>query len=411
VSPNQSGTRRRVPLPLLLVLLAVLVLGATLGSAFLLLRSHGSPTASAGGQVFFLSSGQFSVSSAQGIADQLEFSLHNLPTPQPGHAYYAWLLADLHPQAEADPFQPPPQFSLPLKIGPLPYHNGSIDYFYPGTAAHDNLLSLASRLLLTEEPTSGQQAGPAANHSTWRLYAAIPQTPYGTPALSALDHIRHLFYKETKVAVLGLPGGLDVWLFRNTEKVMEEAISARDDYSTNAINESLIRGLLRNILLNLDGTPNVHLDVPGGVSNPDPAANVALLSVSPVQQQGSDLDHNPPGYVDHVALHLNGVVQAPDATPQMRTLSTQMIEALTNAKTWLQQVRAIDQQLVGMSLAQLEQPSTLTLLDTMLQDATYAYVGRLDPKTDQVVPAVLQVHYDVQKLATFSLGTLFPPSI
>jgi len=43
-----------------------------------------------------------------------------------------------------------------------------------------------------------RRAGPAADRSTWRYYAEIPQTPYGTsPQLSALDHIRHLFYKET----------------------------------------------------------------------------------------------------------------------------------------------------------------------------------------------------------------------
>jgi len=42
-----------------------------------------------------------------------------------------------------------------------------------------------------------------------------------------------------------------------------------------------------------------------------------------------------PRYVDHVQLHLNGVVQAPDATPHMRTLATQIIEALNNAKTWV----------------------------------------------------------------------------
>jgi hypothetical protein len=47
----------------------------------------------------------------------------------------------------------------------------------------------------------------------------------------------------------------------------------------------------------------------------------------------------------------------------------------------------------------------------MLQYATYAYVGQLDPKTDQVQPGVLQVHYDVQKLAALTLTTNLPPGI
>ncbi|HEY0754567.1 MAG TPA: protein kinase [Ktedonobacteraceae bacterium] len=405
-----GGGRRRGLYIGLVALLLCLLLGGGLGSYFLFFH-HNTPVVSGSGQVFFVSSGQFDPNSAQGIADKVEFSLHNLPTPQPGQGYYAWLLADRHPQAEIVPLEPKPLFATPLKIGPLPFSNGSINYLYPGTSAHDNLLSLTSRLLITEESTGGQQLGPAANPSTWRYYAEIPQTPYGTPALSALDHIRHLFYKETKVAVLGLPGGLDVWLFRNTEKVMEWSVSARDDYSAAGLNAGLMRGLFSSILSYLDGSPNVAIDIPGGMSNPDPASKVALLSVTTAQQKGTDLDNNPPGYVDHLALHLNGVVQAPDATPEMRALSTQMIEALNNARSWLQQVRTYAKQLVAMNSAQLSQASTLTMLDNMLQYATYAYVGQLDPKTDRIILSVLQVHYDVQKLAALTITANLPQNI
>ena len=411
-SPSSGPGRRRRGLAALLTILILLVLlGAGAGSYFTFFR-HNAPVASVGGQVFFVSSGQFNPNSAQGIADELEFSLHNLPAPQPGNGYYAWLLADRHPQAEAVPLEPQPQFTLPLQIGPLPFSNGSINYLYPGTSAHDNLFSLASRLLITEESTSGKQLGPAATQSTWRYYAEIPQTLYGSnPALSALDHIRHLFYKETKVAVLGLPGGLDVWLFRNTEKIMEWSVSARDDYSATSPPISLLHGLFTNILTDLDSSNNVSIDVPGGIKNLDPTLRVALLSVIPAQQNGTDLNNNPPGYVDHFALHLNGIVQAPDATPAMRALGAQMIEALNNAKTWLQQVRTYAQQLEAMNITQLGQPATLTLLDNMLQNATYAYVGQLDPKTDQVIPAVLKVHYDVQKLAVLTVSGNLPTSI
>ena len=397
----------------LVVLILLVLLGTSLGSYFTFFHTN-VPIPVGGGQVFFVSSGQFNPdNSAQGIADELEFSLHNLPNPLTGQSYYAWLLADRQPKAEAVPLEPLPQFTLPLRVGPLPFSNGSINYLYPGTATHDNLLSLASRLLITEESSSGQQLGPAANHNTWRYYAEIPQTPYGTPALSALDHIRHLFYKETKVAVLGLPGGLDVWLFRNTEKVFEWSVSARDDYSPVMTDGGAIHGLFGDILEYLDGSPNISTDVPpNSIVNPDPVASkVALLSITPAQQQGTDVVNNPPGYLDHFELHLNGVVQAPDATPQMRTLGTQMIEALNNAKAWLQQVRASVKQLISMNAAQLSQPSTLLILDNMLQYATYAYVGQLDPKTDQVVPGILQVHYDVQQLATLAMTATLPQNI
>jgi serine/threonine protein kinase len=407
--PPQRARGRRGLYAALVTLLLLALIGGGLGVYFKFFHTT-TPVVSSGGQIFFVSSGQFDPKSAQGIADELFFALHNLPAPPSGQAYYAWLLADKTPHTEAEPLQPPPQFTLPLKIGPLPFSNGNITYLYKGTATHDNLFSLASRLLITEESTSGTQAGPA-NRSTWRYYAEIPQQPYGSNGLSALDHIRHLFYKETKVAVLGLPGGLDVWLFRNTEAVLERAVSARDDYSTTVDNSGLMRGLFTVILEYLDGSLNASIDLPGGVFNPPPETRVGLLSVVPAQQQATDLSNNPPGYVDHFALHLNGVVQAPDATAQMRMLSTQMIEALNNTRNWLTQVRMYAKQLVVMNAAQLAQPSTLILLDNMLQYATYAYVGQLDPKTDQVQPGVLQVHYDVQKLAALTLTTNLPPGI
>jgi hypothetical protein len=193
---------------------------------------------------------------------------------------------------------------------------------------------------------------------------------------------------------------------------MEWAVSARDDYHPQGSGVNLMRGLFVSMLDYLDGAPNVALDVPGGLIEVDPViAQVALLSVSPAQQNGSDKANNPPGYLDHVALHLNAVVRAPDATPQMRTLATEMVKALNNAKIWLQQVRGYAKQLVVMDAAQLSQPATLTMLDTMLQYATYAYIGQLDPKANQVVPGVLQVHYDVQKLAALTISAQLPQQL
>jgi eukaryotic-like serine/threonine-protein kinase len=162
----------------------------------------------------------------------------------------------------------------------------------------------------------------------------------------------------------------------------------------------------------LDGSPNVHIDVPGGVIAADPVASqVALLSVVPAQQQQTELANNPPGYLDHVPLHLNGVVQAPDATPQMRALATEIIKALSNATKWLKETRVLAQQLVNMDANQLAQPTTLTMLDNLLTDTTYAYIGQLDPNTNQVVPGVLQVHYDIQRLAALTITPNLPQSI
>ncbi|MGZ3645416.1 MAG: hypothetical protein ACXVCM_16365, partial [Ktedonobacteraceae bacterium] len=348
-----------------------------------------------------------------GIADQLQIQLNNIPAPQAGKSYYAWLLADRHPHVEQPALEPPIQFTLPLMLGKLPVNHGSVSYLYPGDSQHDNLFSIGSRMLITEEDTNGTPKGPNADRSTWRYYAEIPQTPYGTPALSALDHIRHLFYKETKVGVLGLPGGLDTWLYRNTEKLMEWSISARDDYHAQVTDPTVIHNLFVSMLDYLDGAPNVHIDVPPGtpIAADAVASRVALLSIVPAQQQLTDVANNPPGYIDHVALHLNAVIRAPDSTPQMRALATEIVQALNNAGRWLDQSRLLAKQLVNMNADQLAQPTTLTMLDTLLTDTTYAYIGQLNPNTNQVVPGVLQVHYDIQRLATFTITSNLPQSI
>ena len=362
---------------------------------------------------FLISSGQLYPGSAQGIADQLELDLQNIPDPAPGKGYYAWLLADRQPKAEDNPLQPTPQFTLPLLLtpAPLPVNRGSVSFFFKGTSQHDNLLSLASRMLITEEDTNGTPRGPAADRSTWRYYAEIPQTPYGTPPLSALDHIRHLFYKETKVAVLGLAGGLDIWLFQNTKALLEWAVSARDDYDTQGTQADQIHAQFDRILDYLDGSPNVHIDTNDPLILDPVTSSVGLLSVVPAQQEGTDLAHNPPGYLDHVARHLNGVVKAPDATPQLRKLAAQIIDALNNAAKWLKEARTYAQQLVKMDRNQLSQPAALTMMDHLLTDVTYAYIGQLDPQTNKVIPGIVQVHYDIQQLATLNLTKQLPQSI
>lgn len=399
------------------MLAIIVLLGSGLGSYLLFFRNGTSTAVSSSqavGQAFFISTGQYDPASAQGIADELEIDLQNIPAPQQDNSYYAWLLGDRNPHTEADPLQPIPQFTLPLLLTPtgLPVKNGKVGYLYKGTSHHDNLFSLGSRLLITEESAHGTPRGPAANRSAWRYYAEIPQTPYGNPSLSALDHIRHLFYKETKVFVLGLPGGLDVWLLRNTEKLMEWGVAARDDYDAQGTHADQMRTLFISMLDYLDGAPNVHIDVPGGPVDADQTTSqVALLSIDPIQQQLKDVKNNPPGYIDHIPLHLNGVIKAPDATPQMRKLASEILDALTNVKTWLDDARSQARQLALMDATQLSQAQTLNMINGLLTEVTYAYIGKLDPTTNQLVPGVLQAHYDVQQLASLTITAHLPQNI
>src|SRR5581483_4175645 len=226
------------------------------------------------------------------------------------------------------------------------------------------------------------------------------------------------FYNETDIKVLGLPGGLDIWLFRNTEKILEWSVSARDDWNgpnTSDTNISLMKAQFIRILDYLDGTPNVHVDLPAGTPVlADPAAaRVALLTVDTKNQGGANLATNPPGYIDHVQLHVGQVAKATDITPEMRQNSAQIIEATKNAGTWLFKVHDDAAQLfkLGADPAQLRQSNAGVLLDDLVTQATYAYIGQLDPVTNQVHPGVIQVHYDVQQLATLVITKNVPQSL
>ncbi|HET9999477.1 MAG TPA: protein kinase [Ktedonobacteraceae bacterium] len=412
---SQSARRWKGIYTVFAALVILALLGSGVGAYFLFFHQNQTPAAPISvGQAYFLSSGQYNFSTAQGIADELQIQLHNIPASAPGKSYYAWLLGDEHPHVEQDANQPPLKVTLPLLLGKLSVAQGTISYLYTAPD-NDNLISVASRMLITEQDSNSTPSFPAADRSTWRYYAAIPQAPYGPkPQLSALDHIRHLFYKETVLPVLGLYGGLDVWLFRNTEKVLEWSISAQSDYHPLAadIDQGAIHSLVVRILDYLDGSPNVAIDVPGeGIAADRTISQVALLSVVPAQKNRTDVGHNPPGYVDHVQLHLQGVVGAPDATPQMRATANKIIMELQNAKMWLTQVRTDAQQLVTMDANQLAQPSSLTLLNDMLANATYAYTGQLNPQTNQASPGIVQAHYDIQQLAALTLTTQLPQNI
>jgi hypothetical protein len=56
-----------------------------------------------------------------------------------------------------------------------------------------------------------------------------------------------------------------------------------------------------------------------------------------------------------------------------------------------------------MSPAQLQQPQTHALLNHMFAQARDAFVGLTDPNTNQVEEGVVQIHYEVQRLATFDV--------
>lgn len=420
-SPNKRRNGRIIAL--IAGLLIVCIMAGLVVAFYIpgLLPGLLTPPSATVGQAFYTSSGQITPGTAQGIADQMQIDLQNIVPPQAGKSYHIWLLGDKIKVGGADLTGPAPIQPPILLTNNLPVQNGQARFFFPGDGLHNNLLSETSRLLITEEDANKNTTAPSNDRATWRYFAMIPQDPIpGDPTqLNAVNHIRHLFYNETRAQVAALPGGLDFWLSRNIEKVLELCVTARDDWNGAQTSSDLMQPLFIRLLDYLDGLQNVHVDVSANdasvvINTTDTTdASIALLTVDPLRQN-ADLPHNPVGYVDHIQLHLSEVVRAPDVSPEMRSNATQILAAVKNAGNWLQQVHKDVLALYHMGStdpAQLQQPAASQLLDDMVTQATYAYIGQLDPVTHQIHPGAIQAHYGTQKLAVLNITKNLPNSL
>ncbi len=156
------------------------------------------------------------------------------------------------------------------------------------------------------------------------------------------------------------------------------------------------------ILDYLDGESSVQADVPPGTQSVIISAPVALLGpdIPNVENQMSA------DYLHLISAHLNAIAQAPGVTPERRQLIMRINTAMNLVRHWLEKVRQDAKQLVSMTDAQLLSQNTLSLLDDMMTQAFYAYVGQLDPSTNEVQAGVIQINYDIERLATFDITGL-----
>ncbi|HLZ58397.1 MAG TPA: protein kinase [Ktedonosporobacter sp.] len=373
--------------------LALLVVAAGLGAYFIYFRPATPPVppqSALAGHAFFVSSGQLTSNTTQGIADRLQVDLAGLPNPHPNKSYYLWLESDNKSQSEA----------LPILVGTAS-NGGRVDLTFQGDAQHSDLLANYSRFLITEEDSDVAPTNPSLDKTTWRYYAEISQTPNPTDTqnhYSALDHLRHLLAQDPKLKAVGLPGGLDIWLFKNTMKILEWAGSARDAQSSG--DTGLVRRQIVRILDYLDGsqyvqTENLPPDLQGLLVDPT-IARVALLEFD-VQNQ------NPPGYLKHIGNHLRELSQTPGVTDDQKVLAIQINTAINNVQFWLDKVHLDAEKILKMTPDQLQQSDARTTLDDLFTQANNAFVGQTDPNTNQVKEGVVEIHYNIQRLATFNI--------
>jgi TIR domain len=384
---SPKPTRRRM---LTTLLITVLLLAGSLLSLLLLIAQSSPPKGPIVapnplvGSVSFLSSGQLDPTSSQGLNDTIIMSLHNLSPPARGQSYYAWLMPD-----------PTDDTTRPVLLGRLSLAGGTaqLTYSHPD---HANLLASYSGVEVAEQPSSQMPPTPPLDPKLWRYVGSLPNTPIPDDEkyYSLLSHMRHLLAKDPTLQQIGLQGGLDIWLYRNSEKILEWSSAARDSWAGGQQTDLIHRHLLR-VLDYLDGAAYVSTsgDIPSG--SPllvDPQmGRMGLLEVSPTQVL--------PAYLTHVDLHLKGVINAPGHSQAQRQLAIKVDNALKTDTSLFQKVRQDAVQLVKMSATQLKSKEALTLLNDMVTTANSAYTGQFDPTSGGTSNGIVWIHNALQGLA------------
>jgi eukaryotic-like serine/threonine-protein kinase len=389
-APTSKRPRRRGLLIAMIVILILAVIGSALGAYFTFFAKGTTATTTTTtpqlfGHAYFVSSGFVSPDSRQGITDELQINLVNVSPAPSGKSYYAWLLNDITMDWK------------PIYLGQLAYNSGTLNLFYPGDAMHSNLLATNSRFLVTEEDASTIPTSPSLDPHAWVYYAEFSQikpVPTDPTSYSLYDHIRHLLADDPKVKAAGLTGGLDIWLYRNTQKILEWAGSARDAWKDKSV--AFIHRQLIRMIDYLDGTLYAQKDIPGQSILADPTlSKIGLLTFDPLTQ-------NPPGYLYHIGKHLHEITALPQTSAAQRALAIQINQEIDVVNLWMRSIKADVLQLYAMNDAQLTGQEGRTLLDEVATLANDAFVGKFNSNA-QVTAGVVQIHYAIQRLATFDV--------
>ncbi len=375
------------------VAVLVVLIGTTIFSINVLSRGHASPTLV--GTLAFTDSGQYDPTSTVGYNDIVTLSLHSLTTPGTGMAHFVWLLPD-----QGDDGTPP------LLLGRLSVKAGNAAFQYT-SPAHTNLLVKYSRVRVIEQQALNNPITPSPDSKTWRWEGSLPHTPNPADAqhFSLLDHLRHLLAKDPTLQNNGIPGGLVLWMTRNVTKVQEWSSAAQGSWGSQMSDgdADLIHRHLIRILDYLDGQTYAGQDVPiesSWLADPALPGKFGLLSYT----QGQD----PPGYIQHVNLHLTGLADSPGHTDEQKQVAIQVDSVTTRMINDLTQVRKDAVQLVQRSNEQLRQPDTLTLLNEMANLTQEANSGWFDMTTHENRGGSIWMNARIQQMATISLTTSNP---
>ncbi len=391
-TPSPPRKRWRGLFVALIALAILIVAGSSVGIFYL--TSHrgatGTPTPVATipvvGHAVFANSGLFNNDNSQGVEDELQISLQNIPHPAPGKSYYAWLLSDTTQKSATSLF-----------LGKLSLVQRSVQILYPGDAQHSNLLATYSRFLITEEDANTTPTTPSSDRHTWRYYAELPQMTNSSDqfnnSISMLNYLRILLFNNGATPSSITAGGVATWLLRNTQRALDEANNAMNAW--NGRKPAALRSHLANLLAYIDGASYLKQDLPTAVSSVTVEANLyqmGLIAFSTASTQT---------YEGETHYNLMQIAIVPAIPPDKSKLANQTDEALPNVVSWLQMAHDDAITLFPMTNAQLLSRTAQSTLQDMVSQVSYAYNGQTTGKTQQ--EGVEQIYPAILKLATFDV--------
>ncbi len=397
--PARQRKRRGIRIVLIALLMAVVVSSGLVAlfvsrggfsSTHLTQVSHYSNIV---GHASFTSSG--AAPGANNINDTFQVHLSNVPLPQAGNSYYAWLLPD-QTQSEAS--------SRPL--GTLVVTNGvatlSSPYVDP---KHENLLIDFSRFLVTEEPKSPVPLDSSLDKGTWRYYAEIPQNPPLKDCLTVINqlndlcHLRHLLSGDPELAQVHLPGGLNYWLLNNVQEIEKWAGEIVDGNDPVGIRYKVV-----DILYLLDGRNCIARDLlraaPGRENTPDDGT---VKQVAAIPLLDCSLTPNVTSYLRHIHNHLNAIVLSPGVLKEQVMLADAISTELNTINAWLSQVQQDASQLVALDDPHLVLAEGKRLGSDMDTLARMVLNGGIDPHTGTAEKGVASIADQIQQLATMDV--------
>ncbi|BCL79540.1 hypothetical protein ccbrp13_20050 [Ktedonobacteria bacterium brp13] len=343
----------------------------------------------------FTSSGQFDPALTSGYNDVVTLSLQHVTPPPAGMVYGVWLMPD-----KAD------DETMPLILGHLSVMSHGQAYLQYTAAAHTNLLATYSGVRIIMQQQNSNPMTPPQDPQTWCWEGWFPNipTPGDAKGYSWLSHLRHLLAQDPTLQQNHIPGGLVTWMTRNLSKIEEWSSAAQGSWGEHMSDGTadLIHRQLIRIIDYLDGASYAWQDVPNSPWLVDPVAGkIGLLNVIPNQE--------PPGYLAHVDLHLNGLTNAPGHTQAQQMLALQIDPVMTRVTTDLLRVRKDAILLVHDTDTQLRQPKTLSILNEMVALTMECNSGWFDPGTGEDSGGVIWLAARMQQFATVDLSASHHP--